>query len=330
MLKFNERCESCHEMKKIPRVRTKAWSLARTVVHSHSRALLILSLIFCAFSPAFSDDLTRERVLLLENQALNVGVGKIDTYQKVFACHDDMYYAVVDRTGIYPDYYALSFKTSQDNKFVLSKSDPYRIVEEFPGDKYLFTVPVIYDYCVMISRIEDKLEVQNDIQNKTYVTFKSDILSGSWCKEFGLTRFDQDNLLGASAFQKIVDGEADLIFMPERLARVIIDFMDFRDQLYVSRPFFEISYRFAFTSDHQDSWVKLNAALVDMINSGELEEICHQNGVSQSLVPKKNIQRELMSYVILFLIATMIVNIAIVIISLRKMNKAYIENITVK
>ncbi len=279
---------------------------------------IFFTLLFFSLSPFFSDDLTRERVRLIESQAEEVGVQKIDTFKRVFAYHDEVNNAIIERTGIEPDYYALSFQTNKLNSFVLNNRDPYMIIEEHPGDDYLFTIPVIYDYCVMISRIDDRLELLNDIQNKTYATFKSDIISGEWCRELGLSRFDDDNLLGSSAFQKIVDGKADLIFMPQKLATVIIDLMDFRDELYVSRPIFEISYRFAFKAEHKKEWEELNSILVEMIHNGELSKLCKKYNLQLSLSAPKNIQRELMFYVIIFLIIVLLLETFILMASLKK------------
>ena len=284
------------------------------------KSLFLTLFIFSILShfSLFSDDLTRERVRLIESQAEEVGVHKIDTFKRVFAYHDEVNDALIERTGIAPDFYALSFQTKKINTFVLNNKEPYMILEENPGNDYLFTIPVIYDYCVMISRIDDRLELQNDIQNKTYATFKSDIISGEWCRELGLSRFDDDNLLGSSAFQKIVDGKADLIFMPQKLAQVIIDLMDFRDELYVSRPLFEISYRFAFKTEHKKEWEELNNALVDMINNGELSKICKKYNLPLSVAAPKNIQRELMLYVIVFLIVVLVIESFLLHASLKK------------
>ena len=110
------------------------------------------------------------------------------------------------------------------------------------------------------------------------------------------------------------------MFMPKRLAEIVFDIMNYYDELYMSRPFFEFSYCFAFEKEKYEQWENVNKVIIDMIQSGELEKICKKYGLSQSFKVSKNIQRTLLFYVIIFLLIALLVN-AFILVSAIKSGK---------
>ncbi len=259
----------------------------------------------------FSDTLSAARVCMLENQANSVGIANIDTYKRVFALHNEIYRAVLERTGICPDYFGLSFEAKKSNNYVISKTEPFRIVDYNPEGDFLFTVPVIYDYVVMVSRKSDSLEVTQNIEEKVCATFSSDIVTGDWVRDYGVRKFNRNAFIASSACQEIIEGRADIMFLPKKLAEVVFDMMMFKDELYMSRPIFEISYRFVFDSDRTEECEATNIKVVEMIENGTLQAICQNVGLLQSLRPPKNIQRRLLFCVIIFLVVALIANVVI-------------------
>ena len=281
---------------------------------------LIVSVLFFGFvvSPSFSDELSAKRSKMLEDQAEAIGITNIDTYKRVFAANMELYRVIASKTGTVSDFYGLSFHNqNKDYHHLVKRNDNFSVTDYHPENDYLFTVPVIYDYCVMISRISEQLEVTNDIEDKICATFSSDIITGEWCKDMGITKYDRDNVLASSACQKILTGEADFMFMPQRLAEIVFDIMNYGDDLYMSRPFFEFSYCFVFEKNQIEQWEIVNNVIIDMIQSGELETICNKYGLTQSFTTSENIQYSLLFYVIIFLLIALGINILILLLTVK-------------
>ena len=292
------------------------------------KKMILASIFLLGFviSPFFGDELSAKRSKMLEEQAERIGIANIDTYKKVFAANMELYRVIATRTSTISDYYGLSFKTgNKEYHHLLKRKDTFSVIDYHPEDEYLFTVPVIYDYCVMISRKSEQLEITKEIEDKVCATFVSDLITGDWCRDLGIKKYDRDNVLASSACQKIINGEADFMFMPERLAEIVFDIMNYRDELYMSRPFFEFSYSFVFEKDKISQWENVNNVIIDMIESGELDSICKKYGLTQSYSVSKNIQRSLLLYVIIFLLIALCINVLILALTMRKGNVQKIE-----
>lgn len=275
--------------------------------------LFLFIFVFGSILNVCADELTPVRVKMYEEHANEVGISNIDTYKRVFAVNSEIEHSVAEKTGFPPDYFGLIFETHRINQYVINKGEPFKVVDYQPEEKYFFSIPVIYDYIVMISRKEERLDLSNNITDKICATFPSDIVTGDWVKELGITKFDRNNAIASSACQKIIDKEADIMFLPERLAKVVFDIMDFSDKLYMTRPLLEISYRFVFDKDKQLECEITNSEIIEMIENGEFQEVCKKYGLSQSLNDPKRVQQKLLRYVIMFLVIALFINLCVLI-----------------
>ncbi len=269
-----------------------------------------------------ADELSRERVRMLERQSIAAGISSLDTYKRVFGAFEYLNRDISIKARVYPDYFGLSFETEKQNAYVFSRRSPFKVLDYSAAENYLFTIPVIYDYAVIVSRKSEQIEIsdniENAIENKICATYPSDILTGDWVSEFGITEFNSEGLLASSACQKIIDREADIVFLPQRLAELIFDMMGFHDELYISRPLFEISYRLAFSEERASEYEIMNSKILEMIEKGELQKLCKKYGLHQSLKSPAGVQKRLLFYVIVFLFAFLVFNFIIFVKVIKK------------
>lgn len=292
-------------------------------LHFCSFKLFFPVFLMTAFSFYVSaDELSRERVRMLERQSIAAGISSLDTYKRVFGAFEYLNRDISIKARVYPDYFGLSFETEKQNAYVFSRRSPFKVLDYSAAENYLFTIPIIYDYAVIVSRKSEQIEISDDIENaienKICATYPSDILTGDWVSEFGITEFNSEGLLASSACQKIIDKEADIVFLPQRLAELIFDMMGFHDELYISRPLFEISYRLAFSEERASEYEIMNSKIFEMIEKGELQKLCKKYGLHQSLKSPAGVQKRLLFYVIVFLFAFLVFNFIIFVKVIRK------------
>lgn len=293
------------------------------ILHFCSFRLFFLVFFMIAVPSCFyADGLSRERVRMLERQSIAAGITSLDTYKRVFGAFEYLNRDISIKARVYPDYFGLSFETEKQNAFVISRSSPFKVLDYSADKKYLFTIPLVYDYAVIVSRKSEQIEVsdniENAIENKICATYPSDILIGDWVSEFGITEFNREGILASSACQKIIDNEADIVFLPQRLAELIFDMMGFHDELYISRPLFEISYRLVFSEEREAEYETMNLKILEMIENGELQKLCKRYGANQSLKSPAGVQKRLLFYVIVFLFAFLVFNFIIFVKVIRK------------
>lgn len=293
------------------------------ILHFCSFRLFFLFFFMIAVPSCFyADELSRERVRMLERQSIAAGITSLDTYKRVFGAFEYLNRDISIKARVYPDYFGLSFETEKQNAFVISRSSPFKVLDCSADEKYLFTIPLVYDYAVIVSRKSEQIEVsdniENAIENKICATYPSDILAGDWVSEFGITEFNREGILASSACQKIIDNEADIVFLPQRLAELIFDMMGFHDDLYISRPLFEISYRLVFSEEREAEYETMNLKILEMIENGELQKLCKRYGANQSLKSPAGVQKRLLFYVIVFLFAFLVFNFIIFVKVIRK------------
>lgn len=208
-----------------------------------------------------------------------------------FGPHEEIAELVSNKTKIPIEYKGLSFYTDRFYFSVLDSNLNFLQSVQRDSDDYIYSIPYIYDDCVMVSRVDSSIEVLMNYENKRFSTLKNNPLGTIWAEEFGIENFDDSSNSVADVFYMIVQGASDYTFVPSRLAYLLRDELGFTEELTISHPMFGIEYRFVMPkSDYKDIEV-INSAIIEMLDFNELDDIYLKYGLRARTEPyiKSNI-----------------------------------------
>lgn len=212
-------------------------------------------------------------------------VDNLNSITTFFGPHEEILKLVSQKSGFKIKYCGLSFFTDELNFSVLDTGLNYLAKENQAEEAYIYSVPYIYDECVMVSRVDENVEVLLDYENKKFLTFKTDPLGKKWTTGFGIENYDDSYSSAAEVFFSIARGCGNYTFISSRLAYLLRDELGLSDVLTISHPIFGINYRFVMEKKDYREMEKLNTILIEFLDSEEIKDIYLKYGIRPKIEP---------------------------------------------
>lgn len=217
-----------------------------------------------------------------ESFSTTSSMNSIRTY---FGPHKEIAELIYKKTGIKIEYTGLTFFIDKIYLSVMDANLSFLESTKMDSHDYIFTIPYIYDDCVMVSRTEKSMDVIMNYENKRYITYRDNPFGDELAEAFGIEYYDDSCASVADAFAQIVRGDSDYTFVPSRLAYLLREELDFTDVLTISHPIFGIEYRFIMKENDFEKLELVNEALMEMLESGEIDSVYLKFGLRSRVEP---------------------------------------------